>query len=212
VSRANDNLTTLRWFRLSDLRRRGWGEQRIHDILKNADPKHWRCHQHEQRQRQLTGSVCGLAVNCLEDKATFHVVGTEPDDPPMWSICAEEVALLLPADANGAPSLSEDAQAATETAEAETAEAETAEAETAEAETETTETETPEPTGSSTEWVGYAIDQNRELLAGMSVRSASKLLEKWMCEGRYSPRKSIGRSRIRTIATDCDLLPIKRPR
>ena len=195
MSRANDNPTTLRWFRLRDLRRHGWGEQRIHDILKNADPKHWRCYQQEQRQRQLTGSVCGLAVNCLEDKATFHVVGTEPNDPPMWSICAEEVALLLPADADGAPSLSEDAQAISETAE-----------------TKTAETETPEPGRSSTEWVEYAIDQNRELLAGMSVRSASELLEKWMCEGRYSPLKPIGRSRIRTIATDCDLLPIKRPR
>jgi hypothetical protein len=109
VSRANDNPTTPRWFKLSDLRRQhGWGEQRIRDVLKNADPEHWRCYQHEQRQRQLIGARSLQEVDCLEDKATFSVVGTEPSDSMLWSVHVEEVALLLPADTNGAP-LADDA-------------------------------------------------------------------------------------------------------
>jgi hypothetical protein len=69
-----------------------------------------------------------------------------------------------------------------------------------------------EPIRSPTEWIEYAIEQNREQLIGMSVRAASKELAKWMGDGRYSPRKPIGWSRIKTIATDTDLLPIKRSR
>jgi hypothetical protein len=74
------------------------------------------------------------------------------------------------------------------------------------------ETETSEPLRSSKEWVKYAIEQNHELLAGMSVRAACELLAQWMRKRRYNPRKPIGWSRIRTIATDQGLLPIKRPR
>ena len=73
-------------------------------------------------------------VNYLEDKATFNVVPTE-GVLDQWTVRVEEVALLLPADADGAPSSPEDARAVSETA----------------------ETETPEPTRSSKERVEYAV-------------------------------------------------------
>jgi hypothetical protein len=98
------------------LRRHGWGEQRIKDVFKNAvlnDPEHWRCYRREQRQRELVGGRFTLTtVNCLEDKATFDVIGTEPGGQMQWSVHVEEVVLLLPADADGTPLSPQDAQAA----------------------------------------------------------------------------------------------------
>jgi hypothetical protein len=64
-------------------------------------------------------------------------------------------------------------------------------------------------------WVLHAIEQCREELADLSVRAAAQLLETWMRDGKEglrAPQKPIGWSRIKTIATEQGLLPVKSAR
>jgi hypothetical protein len=65
---------------------------------------------------------------------------------------------------------------------------------------------------SAKQWVAHAIEEFREELAGLPDRAVARRLEKWGREGKAglrSPQKPIGRSRIRTIAVELGLLPVK---
>jgi hypothetical protein len=62
------------------------------------------------------------------------------------------------------------------------------------------------------EWVAHAIKVCGKELAGMSDRAAARRLEKWARDGKdelRAPQKPIGRSRIRAIALEQGLLPVK---
>jgi hypothetical protein len=111
VTRATDDPTTLRWFRLSDLRRHGWGELRIRDALKRARPEHWRGYP-QLEISEIDWANTATNINCEVDTADITRAGREPGDPMLWTERIEELALLLPADADGAPLSPEDAQAA----------------------------------------------------------------------------------------------------
>jgi hypothetical protein len=111
VSRAAAKPITLQWFSLSALRRLGWGELRIRAAFKQAFPGHWRGYP------QLEVSTTDWAnaatnIDCEADTADIIRAGREPGDPMLWTERIEELALLLPADADGAPLSPEDAQAA----------------------------------------------------------------------------------------------------
>jgi hypothetical protein len=104
VTRAADKSTTLQWFRLSALRRHGWGEQRICDTLEKAAPEHWRGYP----QLAIDWVKVTTEINCEADTAAIHMV----DRGILSTERIEELALLLPADINGAPLSPEDARAA----------------------------------------------------------------------------------------------------
>jgi hypothetical protein len=62
------------------------------------------------------------------------------------------------------------------------------------------------------EWVAHAIKKCRKELVGLSDRAAANLLEKWGKDGKVGlrkPQKPIGWSRIKAIAVEQGLLPVK---
>ena len=187
--------------------RKGWTLEQEARVLWDHGPPHHVLVDYEQssahkpvsyQQQKLDESQASLR-QAAGWKGHISVIGIR--------VAKEDIEAALAADypEPGAPTSPEQpvsASAVPSASEAETAETEKT------GETETAETETPR---SSTAWVVYAIEQNGRLLAGMSVRAASRKLEELMREGKYSPQKPIGWSQIRTIATDQGLLPIKQP-
>jgi hypothetical protein len=62
------------------------------------------------------------------------------------------------------------------------------------------------------EWVAHAIEECGAELVGLSNRKAAERMEEWAKDGKdglRKPQKPIGQSRIRTIAVEQGLLPVK---
>jgi hypothetical protein len=111
VTRAAAKPITLQWFALSALRRLGWGELRIRDALKRARSGHWRGYPQREVSADDWASE-NMQIDCEADTAVIARADTEPGGEMLWSERIEELALLLPADTDGAPLSPEDAQAA----------------------------------------------------------------------------------------------------
>ena len=99
MSRATPQSITLRWFRLSVLRQHGWGELRIRDAFKRALPGHWRSYP----QLEVGASDWDNATTKIDCEADTAVITMVDRVTGIWAECIEELALLLPADANGVP-------------------------------------------------------------------------------------------------------------
>src|SRR5262245_26985497 len=55
------------------------------------------------------------------------------------------------------------------------------------------------------EWLEYAINQQRDELAGLKTQTAAKRLAKWMAAGLYNPEKPVGWHRLKNIGRELEL-------